>query len=74
MLSIPNPGLHLLPQYTNFIYNNPVQTDYITDILYSYCLLCPHVTDLNRNNNDDENDSDNESEIDKIDNTGSDFT
>ena len=47
MLSIPNSGLHLWPQYTNVIYNYPVQTHYVTDILNSYSSLCAHITDLN---------------------------
>ena len=47
MLSIPNSGLHLWPQYTNFIYIYPVQTHYVTDILNSYSSLCAHITDLN---------------------------
>ena len=47
MLSIPNSSLHLRPQYTNFIYNYPVQTHYVTDILNSYSSLCAHITDLN---------------------------
>ena len=46
-MSIPNSGLHLRPQYTNFIYNYPVQTHYVTDILNSYSSLCAHITDLN---------------------------
>ena len=50
-MSIPNSGLHLWPQYTNVIYNYPVQTHYVTDILNSYSSLCAHI------NNDDDNDS-----------------
>lgn len=46
-MSIPNSGLHLWPQYTNVIYNYPVQTHYVTDILNSYSSLCAHITDLN---------------------------